>query len=57
MGDVPERAVFLEEGFNDAMKPYLAMTKTVRSGNVTEFERCKENNRVGFMEDGTYVVC
>ena len=38
------------------MESYLLITKSVRLGNVGEFERVKEAHRLRFDSDGTYTL-
>ncbi|CAN0456681.1 unnamed protein product [Discosporangium mesarthrocarpum] len=56
LGEVPERAVFNQEGFSVALRPYLELTQAVRQGDLIEFNKVVEKRNAVFREDKTYTL-
>lgn len=56
LGAIPERKVFLLPENKKALAPYLAVTQSVRSGDVSRFQKVLENSTKQFQEDKTYTL-
>ena len=41
MGDIPERARFIQKNLEKSLIPYFHLTQAVRTGNLTEFNKGK----------------
>ena len=39
MGDIPERARFIQKNLEKSLIPYFHLTQAVRTGNLTEFNK------------------
>lgn len=53
MGEIPERALFRQPGFQP-LQPYLRLTQAVRLGDVDSFRTLLDQNSDLFQRDGTY---
>merc|ERR1712123_272805 len=42
MGDIPERARFLQKNLEKSLQPYFHLTQSVRTGNLAEFNKVLE---------------
>ena len=71
MGDIPERARFIQKNLEKSLIPYFHLTQAVRTGNLTEFNKGKfdawdaphfrsilvlENYGASFKNDKTYTL-
>ena len=45
MGDIPERARFIQKNLEKSLIPYFHLTQAVRTGNLTEFNKGKADVR------------
>jgi len=53
LGEIPERSIFRSKGLKQALKPYLELTQTVRSGDVIQFKKCVSDHEETFKKDNT----
>jgi len=56
MGDIPERARFIQKNLEKSLIPYFHLTQAVRTGNLTEFNKVLENYGASFKNDKTYTL-
>jgi 26S proteasome regulatory subunit N3 len=54
MGEIPERADFLEPALKASLRPYFLLTQTVRVGDPTSFESTLQAHKDQFIQDGVY---
>lgn len=52
-GEIPERSVFRQPNMQQALKPYLALTKAVRVGDLSRFKQVTEASAEVFARDQT----
>jgi len=52
MGEIPERAVFLENDLKRSLNPYFKLTQAVRVGDLKEFEKVLAEFGTQFEKDG-----
>ncbi len=53
IGEIPERNVFRQANMQTTLKPYLALTKAVRIGDLSKFKQVTEASAEVFMKDQT----
>lgn len=51
MGDVPAKELFLQSGLQQALRPYFALTKAVRRGDLDAFEAALATHQARFIAD------
>merc|ERR1719500_2006657 len=56
MGDIPERARFLQKNLEKSLQPYFHLTQSVRTGNLAEFNKVLEKYGANFKNDRTYTL-
>jgi len=56
MGDIPERARFLQKNLEKSLTPYFHLTQSVRTGNLAEFNKVLEKYGANFKNDRTYTL-
>ena len=56
LGNIPERKLFLHANNKEALAPYFELTKTVRSGEIDNFQAIKQRYAKLFKEDGTFTL-
>jgi len=56
LGEIPERSLFRTEGIKQSLVPYLALTQTVRSGSVAEFQNVVTQYGEVFKRNNTYLL-
>ncbi|KAK7208478.1 proteasome regulatory particle subunit [Myxozyma melibiosi] len=56
MGDIPERSLFREPMYKNALLPYMDLVQAVRIGDVPQFSQTIEKYRDAFKKDGTYML-
>jgi len=56
LGEIPERSLFRTKGIVRALKPYLELTQTVRSGDISQFKFCISQHEATFKRDRTYTL-
>ena len=56
MGEIPDRAVFFEEGMVQEMKPYLEISQAVRRGDLSNFHSTVDTHATRLQLDGTYTL-
>jgi len=56
MGDIPERNVFRHPILSQALAPYLAIARAVRSGSLDAFQRVLATHAAAFAADKTYTL-
>ncbi|KAK9468734.1 proteasome regulatory subunit C-terminal-domain-containing protein [Lipomyces arxii] len=56
MGDIPERQLFREKVYGNALEPYMDLVKSVRVGHVPQFSETIEKYGATFKKDGTYML-
>jgi len=56
MGEIPERAVFFEEGMRRELRPYLEIARGVRRGDLSAFRLRVGEWAERLREDGTYTL-
>ncbi|KAF5024925.1 hypothetical protein F66182_3009 [Fusarium sp. NRRL 66182] len=54
MGDIPDRAMFRQPTMEVALQPYFLLVKSVRVGNLEDFETAIADHADTFRRDGTY---
>ncbi|RSL39138.1 hypothetical protein CEP53_014291 [Fusarium sp. AF-6] len=54
MGDIPDRAMFRQPTMEIALHPYFLLVKSVRVGNLEDFETTIADHADTFRRDGTY---
>ncbi|RGP71441.1 26s proteasome regulatory subunit n3 [Fusarium longipes] len=54
MGDIPDRAMFRQPTMETALQPYFLLVKSVRVGNLEDFETAIADHADTFRRDGTY---
>lgn len=50
-GEIPERAVFRQQNMQQALRPYLELTKAVREGDLSKFKQVTEFAAAVFEKD------
>ena len=55
MGDIPERARFIQKNLEKSLIPYFHLTQAVRTGNLTEFNKGKFVNAFHVVNIGSIV--
>jgi len=56
LGEIPERSSFRQSGLQNALKPYLQITKAVRVGDLNEFHDVVDRFAEQFKKDKTYTL-
>jgi 26S proteasome regulatory subunit N3 len=56
MGEIPERSVFRQEGFEHALLPYFHVVAAVRVGDMGAFERALAEHEATFRLDDTWLL-
>lgn len=56
MGDIPERSLFREPMYKNALRPYMDLVQAVRIGDVPQFSETIAKYRDTFKKDGTYML-
>lgn len=54
LGDIPERAVFLEKEYRKCLAPYYALTLAIRAGKLARFNEVLKTYAEQFKKDETY---
>ncbi|KAJ9426405.1 proteasome regulatory subunit C-terminal-domain-containing protein [Fusarium oxysporum] len=54
MGDIPDRSMFRQPTMEVALQPYFLLVKSVRVGNLEDFETAIADHADTFRRDGTY---
>jgi 26S proteasome regulatory subunit N3 len=56
MGEIPERSIFRERMYAKALRPYLAITQAVRTGDLGGFQEALQVHGDTFRRDETYTL-
>lgn len=56
LGEIPERSIFRTTGIQHTLKPYLAVTQAVRSGDTALFTQCVTKFEAAFKKDHTFTL-
>lgn len=56
MGEIPDRAIFLQPDLKKALRPYFELTKQVRAGALNKFKDVVEQYADTFKADKTYTL-
>ncbi len=56
MGEIPERAVFRQEGLARELRPYLLLAKAVRVGNLEAYNATVTAHNAALARDGTLTL-
>lgn len=56
MGDIPERARFIQKNLEKSLVPYFNLTQAVRTGNLAHFNKVLESHGSSFKNDKTYTL-
>lgn len=56
MGDIPDRAIFSQPSLEQALEPYFALVRAVRSGDLQGFLKIVQQHSHIFQKDGTYTL-
>lgn len=51
MGEIPEKSIFNQKNLRVSLEPYLALTQTVRSGDLQEFHNVVKTYEMSFQQD------
>ena len=51
MGEIPEKSIFNQKNLRVPLEPYLALTQTVRSGDLQEFHNIVKKYEKSFQDD------
>ena len=56
LGNIPDRKQFLDAHNKEALAPYFELTRSVRSGEIDNFQVIKQKYENLFKEDGTFTL-
>ncbi|KAF3940762.1 hypothetical protein ABW19_dt0207358 [Dactylella cylindrospora] len=56
MGDIPERSIFRQPMLEKPLRPYLALVRAVRIGELDAFQNTVNTYADAFKRDGTYTL-
>eukprot|EP00927_Polykrikos_kofoidii_P039754 TRINITY_DN34071_c0_g1_i3.p1 TRINITY_DN34071_c0_g1~~TRINITY_DN34071_c0_g1_i3.p1 ORF type:complete len:509 (+),score=126.45 TRINITY_DN34071_c0_g1_i3:98-1624(+) len=56
MGDMPDRAMFMQKEFREHLMPYYALTQAVRSGDLNAFKETMQRHEALFQKDKTLTL-
>ncbi|KAK6514148.1 26S proteasome non-ATPase regulatory subunit [Arthrobotrys conoides] len=56
MGDIPERSIFRQPMLEKPLRPYLALVRAVRIGELDAFQTTVNLHAETFKQDGTYTL-
>ncbi|EPS40328.1 hypothetical protein H072_5877 [Dactylellina haptotyla CBS 200.50] len=56
MGDIPERSIFRQPMLEKPLRPYLALVRAVRIGELDAFQNTVNSYAEAFKRDGTYTL-
>jgi len=56
MGDIPERSLFNQKELRSALVPYLALTQSVRVGDISKFEEVVAKYGAAFKADKNFTL-
>jgi len=56
LGNIPDRKQFLDANNKEALAPYFELTRSVRSGEIDNFQVIKQKYENLFKEDGTFTL-
>jgi len=56
LGNIPERQLFLQQAHKEALAPYFELTKSVRSGDVENFQQVLQKYTDQFEADKTFTL-
>ncbi|KAF3927182.1 hypothetical protein ABW20_dc0103458 [Dactylellina cionopaga] len=56
MGDIPERSIFRQPMLEKPLRPYLALVRAVRIGELDAFQNTVNSYAEVFKQDGTYTL-
>merc|ERR1719463_1007524 len=56
MGGIPDRTTFTQAETREALKPYMAITQAVRSGDLNAFKMAMDSHEALFKKDKTLTL-